>query len=140
MELEMYRKKKNAIDINVPIMVQAKISFEFNPASPYGIDEALAIFIESEYFDIPLIERGNSEEQPKDHRKYAPVNIPYNTSDALQTITIYGSNKVYDGARTWIDSDAKLLRDKPFEKIIGFNSITQPDNYEAMKCTIVFYL
>lgn len=139
MELQMDPKTQNSIEIDVPLMVQTKISFEFNPASPYGVDEALAIFIESEYFGIPLTERGNSG-NPAGKERIAPINIPYNTSAAPQKISISGSNKVYHGARTWIDSDHKLLRDKPFEKIIGFNSLAQPGNYQAMICTIVFYL
>jgi hypothetical protein len=140
MELQMEHKTKNSIEIEVPLMVQTKISFEFNPSSPYGIDEALAIFVESEYFDIPLTERGNSVSSLAGKKRIAPINLSYNTSNTPQTITISGSNKVYHGARTWVDSDSKLLRDKPFEKIIGFNSIAQPDNYEAMICNIVFYL
>lgn len=140
MELQLDRKKKNSMDIDIPVMVQAKISFEFHPSSPYGIDEALMISVDPSVFGIPLTERGNSPEPGKDQRRYAPLNIPYNTSEVPQKITVTAMNKVYHGARTWLDSDSKLLRDKPFEKVIGFNTVTQPDNYEVMKCTIVFYL
>jgi len=33
----------------------------------------------------------------------------------------------------------KLLKDHPMEKIIGFNTSTQPDNYEAMICIVNFH-
>jgi hypothetical protein len=132
-------KKRNAIQIEIPPLIQAMLSFKFNSPSPFGRNEELTLFVESKYFNIPETQRGNGMGYPGRDRNCSSMFIPLNRSFKNQKISIAGTSKAFPGSDCWNDSDMKLLKDHPLEKIIGFNSSAQPDNYEAMICIINFH-
>lgn len=132
-------RKRDAFQIEIPPLFQAMLSFKFNTASPFGRQEEMILFVESRYFNIPETARGNCAGYPGRERNCSSVFIPLNRSFKNQKISVAGVSKAFPGTESWNDSDMKLLKDHPLEKIIGFNTTAQPDNYEAMICIINFH-
>lgn len=132
-------KKRNSIQIEIPPLFQAMLSFKFDDCSPFGRHEEVSLIVESKYFNIPETQRGNGVGYPGRERNCSSVFVPLNRSFKNQKISIAGISRAFPGADSWNDSDMKLLKDHPLEKIIGFNTSSQPGNYEAMICIISFH-
>lgn len=132
-------KKRDAIQIEIPPLFQAMLSFKFNSSSPFSRQEELTLLIESRFFNIPETQRGNCPGYSGRDRNCTTIFIPLNRTFKNQKVSIAGISRAFPGSESWNDSDMKILKDHPMEKIIGFNSAAQPDNYEAMICIINFH-